>query len=329
MSKLKEIENEISGCVKLDKSNWTRIFRLMDEVDEEKLYLERPDTPSFTSWVNALAEELGVHVSLLWSRKKAGKVYEEYRQRAASQNREVPQLEEVNVSPDSISLCAKVAGKNAAEMDRLIDRVLDGGITREDLRAAAKAKRESNIASGGNGGMSKSRHDRIEAEDRTETDDNVNVADVIMALRKSGWLQMKRTEPHFEHVYHCYPEFRVDTGTSRHSRRIDALIAETVTESDRDHITLRGIEIKVDLHDLENDHKMAEYTDFVDYFYLAIPSDNEEMMEMAKSVIRPSWGIMTISKDGIIKIEKEPMQLTPVFRDKTMATALIKMLAGR
>ena len=51
--------------------------------------------------------------------------------------------------------------------------------------------------------------------------------------------------------------------------KIDVLIAETITETERDHVTLRGIEIKVNLNDLKSDHKMAEYTDFVDYFYIA------------------------------------------------------------
>ncbi len=323
MSKLQEIEKEISSCLSVDKSNWIRIYRLIDEVDRDKLYLERTDTPSFTSWVNYLAGVLNVHVSLLWSRKKAGKVYDEYRQRAIEQNRTVPELEDLRISPDSISLCERVAGKNAKEMDRLIEKVIDGTLTREDLRAAAKAKRA------GNGIMATTRHDRIEPEDRTETEDIVTAADIMMALRKSGWLKIQRDEPYFDHVYHCYAEFRVDTGTSHHARRIDALIAETLTESERDRITLRGVEIKVDCNDLKNDHKMAEYCEFVDYFYLAIPEDSADMLELAKSVIRPEWGIITVSKDGIIKIKHDPERLNPTFRDKTMSTALIKMLSER
>lgn len=317
MSKLQDIENEISTYVNLDKSNWTHIYRLMDTVDSEKLYLERADTKSFTSWVNALAKDLNVHVSLLWSRKKAGKVYEEYRQRAMNAGRTVPELEDISASPDSLSLCEKVAGKNAAEMDRLIDEVLDGGLTREALRRAARAKREAPI---------KSRHKRIEAEDRTETDDRVTAADIVLALRHSGWLKVCNENSHFQHVYHVFPEFRVDTGTSHHARRIDVMIAETITESERDHITLRGIEIKVDRHDLESDHKMAEYTDFTDYFYICIPKDTD-MICMAESISRPEWGIMSVSKSGEIKIEREPKKLQPVFRDKALTTALIKVIS--
>lgn len=148
-----------------------------------------------------------------------------------------------------------------------------------------------------------------------------------MALRKSSWLIVKREEPYFNHVYHCFPEFRVNTGTTHYSRKIDVLIAETITETERDHVTLRGIEIKVNLSDLKSDHKMAEYTDFVDYFYIAIPADDTDMLETAKSIILPSWGIMTVAKSGTIRLEKEAEQLDPAFREKAMATALIKMLS--
>ena len=81
MRTLQEIEQELSGCVKADQRTWARIYRLMDEVERRQLYRQRPGTPSFTRWLNTLAEEIGVHVSLLWARKKAGKNYEEYKER--------------------------------------------------------------------------------------------------------------------------------------------------------------------------------------------------------------------------------------------------------
>ena len=119
-SKLKRIEEELAGYVRTDKKNWVRIYQLMKQVDTEKLYKERDDTPSFTAWVNALADNLHVHVSLLWARLKAGRTYTEYEARAAEQGRTVVPLAGIAVSPDSLNLCEKVAGKNAVEMDRLI-----------------------------------------------------------------------------------------------------------------------------------------------------------------------------------------------------------------
>lgn len=318
-SKLKKIEEELAGYVKTDRRNWVQIYRLMHEVEEDRLYKERSDTPSFTSWVNALADELHVHVSLLWARLKAGRSYAEYEARAEQQGRTVIPLADVAVSPDSLNLCEKVAGKNSAEMDKLIDKVIAGDLTRDDLRAAARAKR----ASGGM--MPTTRHDRISANQRVEKSAIVTAADIIMALRKSSWLPIAREDEYFEHIYHLFAEFRIPSGSSRSVRRIDAMIAETITETERDKVTLRGIEIKVDTNDLLGDHKMQEYTQYCDYFYIAVPADDPEILSAAQSVRRPGWGILTVTKGGEVTVAQEPKQLSPIFRDKTLANCIIKM----
>ena len=318
-NKLKKIEAELAGYVKQDKKNWVRIYQLMHEVEEGKLYKERDDTPSFTSWVNALADDLGVHVSLLWARLKAGRTYAEYEGRAAKQGKSVTPLAALSVSPDSINLCERVAGKNATEMDDLIDKVVEGSLTRDDLRAAARAKR----AAGGT--MPTTRHDRIGAAERTEEASGLTASDIVVALRKPSWLTAARTDKYFEHVYHFFTEFRIPSGTSRHARRIDAMIAETVTAADLDEIILRGVEIKTDITDLRGDHKMQEYTNFCDYFYIAVPAGSPELLEAAESVRRPSWGILTVTKDGKVTVEHAPEKLNPAFRDVTLTNCLIKL----
>lgn len=317
--KLKKIEEELAGYVKTDRRNWVKIYKLMNEVEQEKLYMEREDTRSFTSWVNALADELHVHVSLLWARLKAGRSYAEYEERATRQGRTVTPLDDVAVSPDSLNLCEKVAGRNSAEMDKLIDKVLAGDLTRDDLRAAAKAKR----AAGGT--MPTTRHDRISAEQRTEKAVTIAASDIVMALRRSSWLPTAREDEYFEHIYHLFAEFRIPSGSSRSVRRIDAMIAETITETERDRVTLRGIEIKVDTNDLLGDHKMQEYTQFCDYFYIAVPADDPEILSAAQSVRRPGWGILTVTKDGDVTVIQDPERLSPTFRDKTLANCIIKM----
>ena len=317
--KLKKIEEELAGYVKIDRKNWVRIYQLMHEVEQEKLYMEREGTRSFTAWVNYLADTMHVHVSLLWARLKAGRSYSEYEERAAQQGRTVIPLTDVAVSPDSLNLCEKVAGKNSAEMDKLIDKVIAGDLTRDDLRAAARAKR----ASGGT--MPTTRHDRISAEQRTEKAVTIAASDIVMALRRSSWLPTAREDEYFEPIYHLFTEFRIPSGSSRSVRRIDAMIAETITASEKDTVVLRGIEIKIDAHDLLDDHKMQEYTDFCDYFYIAIPADDPEILSAAQSVRRPGWGILTVAKGGEVTVVQEPERLSPVFRDKTLANCIIKM----
>lgn len=318
-SRLTMIEEELARYVKADKKNWVRIYRLMSEVEEQELYKEREDTKSFTAWVNWLSESMSVHVSLLWARLKAGRTYEEYEKRAAEKGRRVAQMENLDVSPESISLCEKVAGRNAEEMDRLIEKVVAGDLTREDLRDAAKAKR----ASGGT--MPTSRHDRINTSERTETSARVTASDIVMALRKSDWLSVAREDEYFKHVYRAFAEFRIPSGTSRDVRRIDVMIAETLTTTEMDDIVLRGIEIKVDKMDLLKDHKMQEYTAFCDYFYIGIPAEDQEVLDAAESVRLPSWGILTVSKAGEITVVHEAKKLMPAFRDKTMANCIIKL----
>lgn len=318
--KLKRIEEELAGYVKIDRRNWTRIYQLMHEVEIDELYKEREDTPSYTSWVNALADELHVHVSLLWARLKAGRSYVEYESRALKQGRAVTPLADLDVSPDSLNLCEKVAGKNAAEMDKLIDRVIAGELTRDDLRKAVRAKR----AAGGE--MPKTRHDRISADQRVEKSAIVTAADIVMALRRPSWLPTAREDEHFKHIYHLFSEFRIPSGSSSSVRRIDAMIAETITASEKDTVVLRGIEIKTDTNDLLNDHKMQEYTEFCDYFYIAIPAEDSKILAAAQSVRRPGWGILTITKVGEVTVVQEPERLTPIFRDKTLSNFIIKMV---
>lgn len=132
-------------------------------------------------------------------------------------------------------------------MDSLIDKVVDGALTRADLRAAAQIKR----AAGDTGAQT--RHDRLNPEDKElNLTPQVAASDIIIALRKhSDWLQVVRTDKYFDHKYHVFTEFRADTGTSSHTRLMDALIVETLTASSKDFVALRGIEIKVNKSDLK------------------------------------------------------------------------------
>ena len=97
-------------------------------------------------------------------------------------------------------------------------------------------------------------------------------------------------------------EFPADTGTTERAvRRIDAVIIENQTAA-RDygnyhHVYIHGIEIKVSQRDLLNDHKMTEYTPFVDFFYIAVP---EELVPDVEQIRMETWGIIAIhlASDG-------------------------------
>ena len=50
-----------------------------------------------------------------------------------------------------------------------------------------------------------------------------------------------------------------------------------------------------------------------------------ELLEAAESVRRPSWGILTVTKDGKVTVAREPERLNPAFRSVTLTNCLIKL----
>lgn len=323
--KLKKIESELSGYIRSDQRNWINIYNLMHTVEQDELYKARPETKSFTSWVNGLAESMHVHVSLLWTRLKAGRVYSEYAERRKREGKEVAPIESLaNVSPESINLCSTVAGKDADRMDALVDKVVSGELSRTDLREAARAKRAS---CGTNNSFATSRHDVITGENRViGMVKKISADDIVLSLReKKDWIGDFNERNYIDRKYSVFTEFRADTGTSRNVRRMDALVVETMTEDERDAVKLRGIEIKVDKNDLLGDHKMDEYTEYCDYFYIAVP-DETEIIEAAESVRLDSWGLLAIRADGTIDVKHPAAEKPGTFRDKTMAACIIKLL---
>lgn len=333
---LNNIETQLSRYLAADKKNWIQTYLLMLEVQNKELYVV--NYRSYTKWVNHLADSLSIHVSTLWSRLKAGKNYAEYAARAAEHGRTVPKIEEIDVSPDSLNLCAKVAGKNAVEMDKLVDQVVAGDLTRDNLRQAAKARKAAG------GFVATSKFDCIQAKDRTEMEEKINAADIILALQSSNWLfEQAITNPVWEKVitdpretvkknyikekYRIFEEFSVDPGTSHHSRRLDALIVENISVPPHtdNQVNLIGVEIKVDVNDLKNDRKMQEYTVFVDQFYLAVP-DEEDIVNAALSIKLDTWGLIIVSKDGQIKVLQTADKLSAIMRDKTLNNLILKLL---
>lgn len=220
-------------------------------------------------------------------------------------------MREVRVSPDNFNLVEKIAGSNSAIADNLMDKVVAGELKRQDLKHAWEAVRADKE------NVRVTRHDK--QPERTDT--ALSAADIVLALSGSSWIpDTNRTIRSYEpQKYRIMTEFAVQTGTSRHARRMDVLALETITEAD---ISLHGIEIKVDKHDLLNDHKMQEYVDFCDYFWIAVP---EELLEDAKSIAATGWGILTVNNGNAIVAVKATHQ-DAAFREKTIQDALIKLL---
>lgn len=319
--KIDVIENELETLLSADKKSWVRIYELMDSVEKEKLYTDK--FSSYTKWVNALADRAKVHVSLLWNRKKAGRVYAAYEERAKERGRTVPSMNAVKVSADNFNLIEKIAGNNTEVADELIDKVLQGDMKRSDLKNAWNTVKADREASG-------KKSVRVNGYDKgidvkTET---ITAADIVLALSRPNWLNNSidtYTDRYTQSKYRVLTEFAVQTGTSHHARRIDALVVEnlTVAAEKAYNVHIHAVEIKVSKHDLLSDHKMQEYTDYADFFWIAVP---EELKADAESIMLNDWGLITIDDKKELHVVKKAELHDAIFRDKTVETALIKIL---
>ena len=326
---MEAIENELESIISKDKKNWVRIYELMHDVDINNLY--KDNYKSFTAWVNYFADNKAkVHVSLLWERLKAGRIYSEFEERAKAKGIYVKPLATAGIAPTTLVLASKIAGNNNEVADDLITKIADGTMTRSDLKNAwetVKFDRSSNgLAPTKKNGYDSKKND-ISNEEKKEIKNMLSATGIVFALSGSGgsWIPNPIENEYKKSKYKLFTEFAVETGTSIHARRMDALVVETFsTQSKSYDLNLHGIEIKVDKSDLLNDHKMQEYTPFCDYFWIAIP---EALEEDARSIMLDGWGLLLINSDTKeIKVAVEASKHEALFRMETLSTALLKSI---
>lgn len=338
-----DIESQLKEVISSDQKSWVKIYELMQAVEDNRLY--EPDYKSYTAWVNSFAERTKVHVSLLWNRKKAGKFYSEYFERQIKNgNSDVQPLKSVATSPDNIILVEKIAGNNSSLADDLIEKVIKGDLKRRDLSNAWQTVKAERMKRG-ESVQRINAYDKPELsykadtydtyaknEDKTEKKSQLTAMDIVLAFNKDYWITNRVFKEFVPEKYRIMTEFAVDTGVTKHSRRMDILVLETLSTSDKDDIALHGIEIKVSKHDLLGDKKMAEYRYFCDYFWLAVP---ESLIDCAVSIIPDGWGVIAVSESkaenkysysSSLRVVVPAKHSEAVFRDKTIKKALLKLL---
>lgn len=354
------IEKELDQLISDDKKSWIKIYKLLETVETQRLYTT--NYRSFTAWINSLSTKLKIHVSVLWSRKKAGKIYSEYLSRAHAAGRSVTTLDDTaapSIPPESINYIDKIAGSNTAVADDLMDKLLNGNLSRNQLKSAWETVKAGRAATGIKPRVNAHDAYKDAVSDATSTNNEkqITAADIVLALTTSSeWLshigigtdastaspiipnltnhRSDRPDRHVTPKYRVMPEFAVRTGTSHFARRIDALVLENHTiEQLRDknyELHLHAVEIKVDRHDLLGDHKMQEYCDFADFFWIAVPAVLEED---AQNILAPGWGLLVITDDAdskrfsrSVRVAEKAKMSSGVMRDQTLSTALIKLL---
>lgn len=332
---LEIIEKRLEILLSNELNSWVEIYQLMDKVDKEKLYVGH--YRSYTAWVNKLADYNHIHVSTLWKDKKAGKSYDEFKKRVEERGKIVPDLSELNLSPDSLNLITKISGSDTEVADDLINRLVSGEpLTRSTLRNAWATIRANNTTA-----VRKTRHD---ADHIYISKSDLTAGDIVLALYSHDWVPDQiSNDAYTDNKYKVFTEFAVPTGSTRHARRVDALVLENLSVKTQDknyQLCIHAIEIKVDRDDLMNDKKMLEYCAFSDYFWIAVP---EELEDDAKTLLLDSWGLLVINVDNAdasnqpytsdtskketkIRISVAAQKKPGVFRDITLQSALLKLI---
>ena len=324
---LSTIEKEIQTVIEADKASWIRIYQLMSEVESEKLY--ENTYSSYTQWVNKISENMHIHVSLLWRRKKAGAFYSEYLKRMQARGKDVSFNDLEHVSPDNLVLAERIAGNNTAVADQLIEKIQQGELKRKDLSSAlAAAKRcraEKGIPDPINGYDKKKQQKTSEVSGTKPDQKKITALDITAALEiYRHWIGEPVEKQGRVPKYKVFTEFGVDSPGTRNARRIDALVAETLTTKHPRQIKLHGIEIKVSRSDLEHDDKMSEYTQYIDYFWIAIPP---YLITDAKNLTLPEWGILAVDQEKLEVVRNASHNHEyGAFRDITLSEIVYKLL---
>lgn len=321
MEIIKSLEYELVEIVNKDKHNWTHFYLIMKEIEAKELWKEISEK-SFTSWVKNFCIKNKIHESIIWNRKKAGKVYETYEKVKRERGEEVIPLEHAKVSVDALVLLDKINKRSPELATELTEKAINNEITREDLRNAYKTIR-GDIQPGVNKLKSTNLNEK---ESKNESSINITAALIVNALSNSEWLGVTQIRKPFktsfeQDKYKLFTEFPVFTGTSKKSRRIDVLISENLT-SESWELNVHAIEIKVNKYDLLNDKKYSEYADFADYVWLAVP---RELVRFAMETKFDNCGIIAINNNDI-EIVEQAKYSPGLLKFNTLMSLVLKLL---
>lgn len=329
MLDLKSIENELSSLIEADKKNWTHFYVLLKEVEEKELWKDK--YKSFTQWVKNFCIKTKTHESIIWNRKKAGKVYENYKEIQEAKGIQVKPIEEIKVSADSLVLLDKINKYDKEAAAELTEKVLNKGITKKDLREVYKSIRPEKPSN--NPHLKHVEADEQETpkaiEENKDKSITITATEIVSTLYSIEWLSDKKvTRKYFKSAfkqdkYRAFTEFPVFTGTSKKSRRMDMLICENITTGNVWDLNLHCIEIKISKSDLLNDTKYTEYTEFVDFMWLAVPGD---LVEIARANKFAECGIIAIDNNKKAKIVEQATKLDPLRKIDTLTNIALKLI---
>lgn len=331
-NELINIEKELNILVERDRQNWSGFYLLLKKVEQNELW--KGSYNSFTAWIKHFANANKIQESVLWNRKKAGEIYQNYYSRKLHKQEKVADIQTVDIAQDSLILIEKIARKDPELLDKLTDKAISKELKKKDLQEAyriikAKKDAEKELRDQLNANKDISRYEKEKILDnikdlKTAT---LTAIDIVNALKKNDWLEVKKEgrksfkDFYEQDKYKVFTEFPVYAGTTRNSRRIDALICENLSE-ERWKLNLHAVEIKVSKSDLMNDCKYTEYADFTDFIWLAI---SEDLVEVAKETKLEQCGILVI-KDNKVQVVEQAQRLDAIRREECLSKLALKLL---
>lgn len=358
LESIENIENKISLILSDSMKSWVDLYLLLEQVRENKLY--KPEHRSFTAFIRHVADINGVHESILWQRRKAGKTYRRYQQIKEQQGKgakAIEKLKESKVSPETLELCQKIAKKNDKVFTNLVEKAINGEVTRDSLRQAYTTIRDKEAI------RNDLRH-RQDAEDDTRTEDmqsmagdkkehteqNTNqkdplkTAEISLALDSPNWVEsfakilgtdaidandIYNFERSGRGIFRSLSEFPVTSMTTRYDRKADKAVFETITLAGNFlrtyQICTHQIEIKVSKTDLTNDKKMQDYAQSFDYSWLCVPTD---LKKEALNVKPKNFGLLLydFDKKNISIAETAQRKKDPLDIERTLRVGLNRLL---
>lgn len=312
---LAAVEEELQPLLQERRATWPRMAELMIVTDVERLW-EEGGYESFTKWLENFSEQMGVTPGYLWQILKAGRAYADYQDRAEEAGIATDDMSTLSVSAEALALCEKISCDDPEVADYYIQKVLDDGISTQELKqtwADVREKKEKAEAAGAtvNTKELKSEEYSKQNEFKTLAKKTLRTKWLVAALEASSstYLQRGTVEK---------PKAKIVSDVKINEVKIPELMIENCSGHDTTDIKLHAIALGK-----AEDQSISKYADFC----WVLVDDSEESNTPDK------WGMLQLSEeynpekeetDTTVVVREWPQPQKATGRNELILTALLK-----
>jgi len=284
------VEAELMRQVQAEKRRWHEIAALLMRVEREALW--RPESSSFSAWLQGMARRADLQESVFWRCLKAGRIYLELTGKEELAG-------EIAASAESLELADKIRRHAPRAIgDEVLGRTLDGELGRTELRQVWATYRGSAGDSTARGRLPDDpeeraaalelRHTAWEAQKRSpEARAELRRCELVSAFRAADWLG-------------GFDQVRSETRLQGLDGRLSALLVVRRKAQQPERLEVHGLWTVVarpELVDFEFKAPLA-----VDYMWLALPS---ELSERALAVVPRMLGVLELTRQRTLQSVRE------------------------